>query len=723
MDDKRETIREIVTAVLKVLAGFGVPGAGVAQKAVEETARALEKRETQRRLADALRQAEEDFRATARERGWEDVADAVLQLPMHDLPSFRKALRAALKRGKGAAVPRALEEFLASLPLPPARRAAAARLYAECLWGQLWSVPDFRDGVRDMLFQEQREQLKRIEASLDELVRRPRQEAWKALKPAVLEPVAEPTPENLLESLKAPYRLVPFRGRAHEALQDEIVRALRDLPPNDTRAWVLWGPGGVGKTRTAVEVGHELGKLGWQAFFLPERSATPKWDDHLPAWSCPDRPTLLIVDYAGERPEKELRLLVGAIRDGARSRRCPLALLLLLRADPHDAAAGYVAEALREAVRYEVRPVPLAKEPEDRQAIFCAARAVFRERLAPAEAGPEVDYPPEALPRTALALLALAVLAAHGHQVAASRDEVAVLTDLWANWEQKRWQRVLEAHGGAGLLETPEVWREARERIEQALVAASLGRPFTAPEEVAAWWAAHFPFRAQTATGQRLAPEWLARRLTALFPAMEEGGWRLPPIVPDPLADVVLARHGAGLETLAKASLPAPEAVEQALKTVRQLAEGAGGPMVIDGSRQPELLAPLWPIHLVAGVLPRLSGAAVAGAGEAAEAALGAVAGWLEAVARALPSEVASGWLSSWWSTLPSPDRTLLLRGFLEQVARLWREAAEDEKERARALLGHGYALSALGRREEALTATREAVEIYRNLAQANPQA
>ncbi|MBC7251259.1 MAG: CHAT domain-containing protein [Anaerolineae bacterium] len=72
---------------------------------------------------------------------------------------------------------------------------------------------------------------------------------------------------------------------------------------------------------------------------------------------------------------------------------------------------------------------------------------------------------------------------------------------------------------------------------------------------------------------------------------------------------------------------------------------------------------------------------------------------------------------------LPYPDRTLALRAVQEPLYRRMAELAEGEAERAQALGMLGYALSALGRREEALAATAEAVEIRRELAAANPQA
>ncbi|HEY76408.1 MAG TPA: tetratricopeptide repeat protein, partial [Thermoflexia bacterium] len=377
-------------------------------------------------------------------------------------------------------------------------------------------------------------------------------------------------------------------------------------------------------------------------------------------------------------------------------------------------------------VRYEVRAVPRVEEPEDRRAIFRAARALFRERLAPPDAGfGEVDYDPNALPQTALALLALALLAAYGHRVARSEDEVTVLAALWERWEQARWRRTLRAHGGGPLLEVPEIWREAQDRIERALVAASLGRLFAAPKEVAAWWGAHFPLRTRMADGRQLDSIWLAHRLTALFPAPEGSRWLLPPIVPDPLADVVMARYREGLGDLTAAALPTAEEIKQAGTAARRLAEEAGGPVVIDPVQTPELAVLAWPARLVAEVLPRLSEAAAPGAEEAAKAALETVAGWLEGTAHALPDGVARSWLAAWQGALPHPERTLLLRPFLARFYRLQADRLPEgaATDRAGALNNLGIALSALGRREEALAATKEAVEHYRQLAEANPQA
>ena len=512
-----------------------------------------------------------------------------------------------------------------------------------------------------------------------------RQEAWKALLPAVRTLSRPLSAENLLEALQAPYRLVEFVGQAHCALRNEISAALSDLASDHSRAWVLWGPGGAGKTRMAVEVALTL---GWQAFFIPA-SPPVAWASHLPIWSRPDRPTLLIVDYAEQRPADELQTVAQAIREAAPERAAPLALLLLMRPNPREAAAGHVTDALDEAkIRWHDRMVP-SVDTNDRQAIFQQARARFRTALVPPDAPPEVDYAPHELPATPLALIALAVLAAHGHRVAQSQSEIDVLEALWNQWELPRWKRTLVAQGGEDLLQTPEVWREAQAHIELALAAATLGRRFLAPEMVADWWKAHFPCQKTTARGERLDPNWLAQRLRALFPGVEET-WQLPSISPDPLADLVLMRQLARHPKLAYLALPTPEPSKE---------EGA----IRAAQECLEVLARLW-------LRAR------------EERDRRQVEGWMQVTAKHLAAWPSPAWLLL-SQALPAPDRTLVLRSFLADFYQARLTQPLPEEERAEVLLMLGYALSALGRREEALAATQKAAALYRRLARHHPDA
>ncbi len=121
------------------------------------------------------------------------------------------------------------------------------------------------------------------------------------------------------------------------------------------------------------------------------------------------------------------------------------------------------------------------------------------------------------------------------------------------------------------------------------------------------------------------------------------------------------------------------------------------------------------------GWLERLRGEG-AGAHARLEATLPNLEPLLEVAPRG-PRKPAWGFLQALDRALPAPDRTLNLRAVQEPLYRRMAELAPDDAERARAQGMLGYALSALGRREEALAATEEAVAIQRELAQANPQA
>jgi tetratricopeptide (TPR) repeat protein len=89
------------------------------------------------------------------------------------------------------------------------------------------------------------------------------------------------------------------------------------------------------------------------------------------------------------------------------------------------------------------------------------------------------------------------------------------------------------------------------------------------------------------------------------------------------------------------------------------------------------------------------------------------------------PQEGARAFLEDLDARLPSPERTLALRELVVAVcnAKLLVLPADDRAERGRLLSNLGVALSALGRRGEALNAAKEAADIYRNLAEKNPEA
>jgi tetratricopeptide (TPR) repeat protein len=563
------------------------------------------------------------------------------------------------------------------------------------------------------------------------LLEREEQAVWQALCP-VEEPVAAEGPIQLAE-VKAPNRLVPFRGEAHHRLQDELVAWAQAIAegPNRADLCLVFGPGGAGKTRLAVEAGRALKGQGWQAYFLPSE---PFSADQVRVWALPNRPTLLILDYV-ENWVTEAEVLLKAVADASDCRQHPLALLFLLRPDPqdkgqplHGVLSGVAERSPTQTIFWNrvyqpaleaAREVP-ALALDDRPALFREARQTFSKRVevAPRKA---VTYPAEKLPERPLAVILLALLAAQGRRVAESRDERRIFSYVW-DWERDKWRRHLSACGLK-----PDWKVEALDLTEAALIAATLGRPFRSPEEVAAFWEAHLPPQEMTPNGRTLSPRWLAQHLPALFPVRaEESTWRLTPIVPDPLADQVLAQRLAQQPGLVSWALPTPEEIPAAVAAGEHLAEAAGERSPADELEAlAEVMAALEPLVRplrALEVLARLDtvpeeGKAVAQRGRKA------VNEWLLNTSQALEESEARDFLQALDEALPAPDRTLALRAVQEPLYRAMFQLAPDEAGQARAQGMLGYALSALGRREEALAATQEAVDIRRRLAEANPQA
>jgi len=51
---------------------------------------------------------------------------------------------------------------------------------------------------------------------------------------------------------------IPFTGKAHQALLKEIVDEINKADGPYHANWLLWGPGGAGKTRLAFEIASNL---------------------------------------------------------------------------------------------------------------------------------------------------------------------------------------------------------------------------------------------------------------------------------------------------------------------------------------------------------------------------------------------------------------------------------------------------------------------------------
>jgi tetratricopeptide (TPR) repeat protein len=687
-----ETVAQAVDVLLEVLGALGVPGTSLARRAVGGVESLRRSQAARQHLEGLLQEAEEDFVHQARQQGLETVAQWVASLPVQNLPTFRQALEGLRTHWDERALTERLAQEFARLPgVPTEQQARALALYLACLRARLLADENLRPMVVAL-------STLRTEAGVERLL-----EAVDALYGAVnrllglpadlvawpvqtLSEIAELRADLLLPA----YRLVPYTGRAFQETRADLLDWARGLeaarPPVGLRTYI--GPGGAGKTRLLIEVGQALREEGWWVGFL--RAGRLK-QENARILGTDARPTLLIVDYVANR-DKEVRDLLHEAARAREKRAAPLAVVLLertfpdwLREDLHTYTdpeyVGWPAFLGLATVEKEPRHLPdLA--PDDRRMLFRTAREQFAKILR-ADGRPLPDYAD--LPEAPLYVLLLALLAAAGERVERPTDPEQVLECTWSR-ERAAWKRHLE----------PLFRNQSEARLNHAVgvvedlaVLATLGRAFPDPKAVVAFLEANKP-------RFRPIPDVTWDELADLLPVLflrPVRGSLIPPVAPDPLADFVLRRRLAERPDLVPLALPGPEEAEaEPEEAVRAAGEALG------------VLARLWER---------------AREGQERDRA----AGWMRAAAERLAAWPSSAW-ASLDDALPAPNRTLALRPFLADFYRARRERLSPEaaEERARVLNTLGTALSALGRREEALAATQEAVDIYRGLAQVNPQ-
>ncbi len=139
------------------------------------------------------------------------------------------------------------------------------------------------------------------------------------------QPQLDPKLRALTESSRLYFgaRKVPFVGR-----EAELGRLLDfTLADGDVSWWLVTGPGGMGKSRLALELCHRAGAC-WRAGFLPQQQLEQfDWAN----WQ-PDLPHLLIVDYAAALPRAAGRLLEALrLRQHNTPLEMPVRVLLLER--------------------------------------------------------------------------------------------------------------------------------------------------------------------------------------------------------------------------------------------------------------------------------------------------------------------------------------------------------------------------------------------------------
>ena len=137
----------------------------------------------------------------------------------------------------------------------------------------------------------------------------------------VLAPAYAELPEDFtpLQLIKARHGVVPYQQRA----EMRQLRAWAMTVPSDSRTGrngrnadisvaVVTGAGGSGKTRMAAQLCHDLSTIGWYTGFLP--STTEVTDEELAALAAVTTELLVVVDYAEEARRGLIARVVRALR-------------------------------------------------------------------------------------------------------------------------------------------------------------------------------------------------------------------------------------------------------------------------------------------------------------------------------------------------------------------------------------------------------------------------
>jgi len=512
---------------------------------------------------------------------------------------------------------------------------------------------------------------------------------------------ARPGATNPATLLNARYETVPFfepsRTREVEALETWCNK------PTPTSVRLFTGPGGAGKTRLFIEWARRLRDRGWDAGFLPDELLSTESANagDVNSLLAPDRPTLVVIDYAESRPA--LREFLRRVAHRGDDGKAPLRIALLARevADwwksllESDADVGHV---LSEYEPLRLEAVPL--ENQLRQRVFDEARDKFAAvRGKPVPKSP-VDLSDERFGRP-LYLHMAALAAVEGLSPTADSLLHGIVTH-----EKRFWVRPFEdGH---------------RRDFDRAHFMARASRTVAA---VTLRGGVSTKAEAEALNHQVKGPsdDEFIRFLHGLYPGHGEDGQNnyLAGLEPDLLGEALVAEVLSDSDTSAD--------------YLENVFDGTPPPVLRNGftvlgrislhhkDQAAKWLAQVLNVDAKGRALPAFEAAMTLG-GETALAPLGLI------LAKGLQAEGTVELAALFERRVPHPTVSLREVG-LWATDRLLRKIASetpDEEaliESARLLNNLGLRLSDLGRREDALQATQQAVDIRRTLAQQRPDA
>ncbi|MFD9441894.1 tetratricopeptide repeat protein, partial [Streptomyces sp. NPDC060006] len=553
--------------------------------------------------------------------------------------------------------------------------------------------------------------------------------------------------EQPSQLLSAQHQVVPFTGR-----ESELAR-LEDWRDGDgpvAAVTLLHAPGGQGKTRLAAHLAETAGK-GWKVW-QAVRGSTGAPGGAAPALPILGRRALLVIDYAERWPKQDLQTLLQtlAARPGERLR-----VLLLARSAgtwwagwQHDLRKlDYFPDAL------ELLPLS-GLHTDARKEAFTAARDHFAAALQLAD--PQTVPCPDNMGDEAFGLTltihmaALVAVDAHLRGTAPPSDPVD-LSQYLLERERDYWSKLHDHSADVEI--RPEV-------MAQAVYTATLTRPLDYDTALEALTHARVDTAATLTTGRVLSDH------AVCYPPPAPNTSDVPatylePLYPDRLGEDFLALTTPGY--LPRRHLSTGWADQAPARLLRAASQGSAPALPWTRDTLTILIntAQRWP-HIAIRQLSPLLKKHPELALHAGGTALAALAGLdsldltvLEAVEPYLPegrhtdldvgiaattARLARHRLATTHdpATRARIYETLAIRqsyaGLRDEALtasqnalRAWRDLTRanptHQPDLARSLANLGASLSGVGRREGALTATEEAVEIRRRLAEGNPAA
>jgi tetratricopeptide (TPR) repeat protein len=517
------------------------------------------------------------------------------------------------------------------------------------------------------------------------------------------EPDSDWISEQPSRMLNARFAVVPFTGRESELAS---LRAWCTEGPPRAARW-LHGPGGQGKTRLAQQLAHEIRSLGWKVVTAVEGpgSVLP------PAGSQDLRLTdsaglLLLVDYADRWSLTSLTWLFSNAL--LHQPEVPTRILLLARGTtPWPALRAALGNEQVSTSTQELPPLapdgppgvgPAERRhgPEDqghgldgRLEMFRAALEGFAARygLDPPSGRPDLTHPDFGL-TLAVHMAALVAVDARATGRRAPED-LAGLTVYLLDREQLTWSLMHDKRGQRRITTPPAV-------MNRTVFAASLGG--AQPPEQGTLLVEDLRLDHATA-------EVLADHAVCYPPPAAASGTVLEPLYPDRLAEDFVALTLPGHP----ADYPAQPWAAGTAATVLRHGNGPARPVTALATA-----AGRWPHVGPACLYPLLS----------ADPALGVAAGGAALTALAALPDIEPDLLEAIAGHLPEPVPADLVVGRASVLVRLFEHrlaSTDDPARHARLHVNHGNNLNDLGRPEEALQATRRAVELFGELAASDP--